>query len=90
MAKKKKGRSGGRSTEPQQGDQPPDSYDDLRAKLPPELMDTAEVDIPQVWVAWRAASAGHPADYLVRTVGLQRAAAERIAGLVGPSGRRAS
>lgn len=67
-----------RTPVPQRAD---DSYDDLRERLPAELRDQPDDQIPRLWVAWSEARSGYDAGHLVHTFQLDTALAHRLVNL---------
>jgi hypothetical protein len=53
-------------------------YDDLRERLPAELRDQPDDEIPQLWAAWSEARSGYDAAHLIRTFQLAPALAHRL------------
>ncbi|UZG55236.1 hypothetical protein [Rhodococcus opacus] len=58
-----------------------DSYDDLRERLPAELRDQPDEQIPRIWAAWSEARSGYDAGHLIRTFQLPPALAHRLVDL---------
>ncbi|MFD9669513.1 hypothetical protein ACFWAY_49555 [Rhodococcus sp. NPDC059968] len=58
-----------------------DLYDDLRERLPAELRDQPDDQIPPLWAAWSEARSGHDAGHLIRTFQLDPALAHRLVAL---------
>jgi hypothetical protein len=56
-------------------------YDDLRERLPAELRDHPDDQIPPLWAAWSEARSGYDADHLIRTFQLAPALAHRLVDL---------
>ncbi|PBC45055.1 hypothetical protein CJ179_30500 [Rhodococcus sp. ACS1] len=53
-------------------------YDDLRERLPAELRDQPDDEIPQLWAAWSEARSGYDAAHLIRTFQLAPTLAHRL------------
>ncbi|MGV9870745.1 hypothetical protein [Rhodococcus koreensis] len=58
-----------------------DLYDDLRERLPAELRDQPDDQIPRLWAAWSEARSGYDAGHLIRTFQLAPALAHRLVDL---------
>ncbi|MGW4340995.1 hypothetical protein ACWEK5_50920 [Rhodococcus koreensis] len=58
-----------------------DMYDDLRERLPAELRDQPDDQIPRLWAAWSEARSGYDAGHLIRTFQLAPALAHRLVDL---------
>lgn len=58
-----------------------DSYDDLRDRLPPELRDQPDDQIPLLWLAWSEARTGYDAGHLIKAFQLAPELAHRLVDL---------
>lgn len=58
-----------------------DSYPDLRERLPAELRDQPDDQIPLLWLAWSEARSGYDAGHLIRTFQLAPGLAHRLVDL---------